>query len=546
MLMFEYIDLIRNNFNKKAAKIHTKNISKFYRSHGSKGYEEAFNYIYNEIKDQPFEKIEIETFPLNSSEGNYPAWEPIKVETKIIEPIVEKLISFNDIPTCITWYSKSTPPGGVIAEVCDVGYGLNKDDYNGLNLKGKIALATGNSPEDTLRTYDLAVKTFGAIGIISDCLIGPIPGYRTKEITPDFVSLNRLSRKYNDSWAIIISGRMGARIRELLKKSVVKIHVEIEAKTFDGEGKSLVTTLKGSDLPNQEIIIIGHVTNPEPNANCASGPALMIELSKSFFSIIKKNKLLKPKRTIKFLFVPEGSGSIAYVENHKKNLKNIIGALCLCGIGQNQDLSKSFLTLSRTTDSTPSYLNDLSYSFLEKSVDLTNPSLKYKEIPYSPFSDNSTFNMASIPTILLSSEPNIFFHTQFLTWETTSEEVFNVSACVIGGIALFNSNANLLSVIMIINLTKIRSQERLIKKEKIYNNQLLKKSVNNVEEFVLLCNEEINYIIERDSIAIESCKNIINNQLTKKFINESKDELISHGIKIKDNLKKYASFISIT
>ena len=99
---------------------------------------------------------------------------------------------------------------------------------------------------------------------------------------------------------------------------------------------------------------------------------------------------------------------------------------------------------------------------------------------------------------------------------------------------------------MIINLTKIRSQERLIKKEKIYNNQLLKKSVNNVEEFVLLCNEEINYIIERDSIAIESCKNIINNQLTKKFINESKDELISHGIKIKDNLKKYASFISIT
>ena len=48
MLMFEYIDLIRNNFNKKAAKIHTKNISKFYRSHGSKGYEDAFNYIYNE------------------------------------------------------------------------------------------------------------------------------------------------------------------------------------------------------------------------------------------------------------------------------------------------------------------------------------------------------------------------------------------------------------------------------------------------------------------------------------------------------------------
>ena len=64
--------------------------------------------------------------------------------------------------------------------------------------------------------------------------------------------------------------------------------LKLKQKRLMVKGKAL----KGSDLPNQEIIIIGHVTNPEPNANCASGPALMIELSKSFFSIIKKNNLL--------------------------------------------------------------------------------------------------------------------------------------------------------------------------------------------------------------------------------------------------------------
>ena len=539
--MDKYTDLIKDNFNDKAAKLHTKNISQYYRSHGSKGFSDALDYIERELSNLPFDKIDIENFPLNSEEGNYPAWEPIKLEANIVKPIKEKIISYDDIPTCITWYSNSTPQGGVTAEICDVGKGLENDDYKGLDINGKIALATGDSPEDTLRTYDLAVNKFGAIGILSDCLIGPIYGFRTKDITPDFVSLNRLSRKYNDSWAVIISGKMGKRLRELLKNSSVFINVEIKAKTFDGEGKSLITTIQGSEFPKKEIIIIGHVTNPKPNANCASGPALMIELSKTFFNLIEKNIIKKPKRTVKFLFVPEGSGSQAYVKKHKKEIKNIISAICLCGIGQNQEMSKSFLTLSRTTDSTPSYLNDLSFSFLENASNLTTPPLRYREIPYSPFSDNSTFNMSGIPTILLSSEPNIFFHTQFLTWETTSEEVFNVSACVVGGITLFNANASNINVIQIINLTKIKSEQRLTNKLLIFNNQIEMYN-SNVDYCVNLIEdlkEEIDYIVERDSDAIESCINIINNSKIKIIIDETKKDLKKYGENLKIDLDKF-------
>ena len=196
--MFEYFDILKNNFNGETAKEHTRNISQYYRSHGSSGYHSALEYIHDEIKKIGLDEVTVETFPLNSlgadnvqytTDGFYPAWEPISVESSIVSPVNEKIVSYSDTPTCITWYSKSTPPGGITAEICDIGSGLSVSDYDGIDLKGKIALATGNSPEDTLRTYELAVEKFGAVGLISDCLIGPIPGYRTREITPDFVFL---------------------------------------------------------------------------------------------------------------------------------------------------------------------------------------------------------------------------------------------------------------------------------------------------------------------------------------------------------------------
>lgn len=551
--MFEYFDILKNNFNGATAKEHTRNISQYYRSHGSSGYHSALEYIHNEIKKLGLDEVTVETFPLNSlgadnvqytTDGFYPAWEPISVESSIVSPVNEKIVSYSDTPTCITWYSKSTPPGGITAEICDIGSGLNVSDYDGIDLKGKIALATGKSPEDTLRTYELAVEKFGAIGLISDCLIGPIPGYRTREITPDFVSLNRLSRKHNDSWAIMISGRKGARLRDLLANGPVKIHVELEAKTFDGQGETLIAAIKGSELPDEEAIVIGHVTNPRPNANCASGPALMIELARTYSSLISEGKIPRPKRTIRFLFVPEGTGSKAYATDHKDTLDKIVGAVCLCGVGQIQDLCKSLLTLSRTTDSVPSYLNDVAYSFLENGVKIATPPLRYREIPYSPFSDNSTLNLVGVPTVLIASEPNIFFHTQYLTWETTSEEVFNVSGVVVGGTTLLAANADLKSSVQIVNLTSTRSEERLLKKGQSFHEHLLsssKKSESQLTEFITKSKDEIDYLVERDSIALDSCKTLYKKSELEPFINNAKQQLVSTSRKIKENLDNLVS-----
>ena len=524
--MKKIIEEISQLFDGEKARLHTKEISSFYRSPGSTGYNNAFDYVHNQMNDIPFDKISVDTFPLTERSGYAPAWEPIKTEVNLIYPHHEKIISFDEVPTCLTWYSSSTGKGGVTAELCDVGSGLSEQDYHGLNLEGKIVLASGNKPEDTLRVYDLAVKKFGALGFLSDCLISPIDGLRTKELKPDYVSLNRLSRKYNDGWAVIISGRMGKKLRNLLADSKVMVNVDIEAKTFNGTGKSLICEITGKTEPENEILLVSHLTNPQPNANCASGPALMVELAKVFYDLIQKNKIDAFERTVKFLFVPEGLGSKAYIAKYSDSLSNIISMICLCGTGQDQDLSKSFLSLSRTPDSIPSFINDLSYSFLEKSVNTINPQLKFRETPYSPFSDNSYFNSASVPSVLLSSEPNIFFHTQYLTWETTSSEVFNVSACVVGGTIQYLSDVEVSSVVRLINIISARSRLRVTSKASELTNAESFKSKSSTEKLFLL-NNRIDYLINRDLLALESCNKLSKSLEIKALVEDSKKQLTS-------------------
>ena len=197
-----------------------------------------------------------------------------------------------------------------------------------------------------------------------------------------------------------------------------------------------------------------------------------------------------------------------------------------CGTGQDQDLSKSFLSLSRTPDSIPSFINDLSYSFLEKSVNTINPQLKFRETPYSPFSDNSYFNSASVPSVLLSSEPNIFFHTQYLTWETTSSEVFNVSACVVGGTIQYLSDVEVSSVVRLISIISARSRLRVTSKASELTNAESFKSKSSTEKLFLL-NNRIDYLINRDLLALESCNKLSKSSEIKALVEDSKNQLTS-------------------
>ena len=123
-------------------------------------------------------------------------------------------------------------------------------------------------------------------------------------------------------------------------------------------------------LSKKEILISTYICHPSMANNELSGPLVAIALSKFFI----KRKL---KKTLRFLFIPETIGSIAYIYKNIKSLKkNVIGGYVLTCIGDNREYS----FLKTKYENTPSDVaaqnafKDLNikfkeYSFLERGSD---------------------------------------------------------------------------------------------------------------------------------------------------------------------------------
>ena len=83
----------------------------------------------------------------------------------------------------------------------------------------------------------------------------------------------------------------------------------------------------------EEVLISTYICHPSMANNELSGPLVSLALSNYF----RKKKL---DRSIRFLFLPETIGSIAYIKKNFNNLKkNVIGGYILSCIGDNRNYS---------------------------------------------------------------------------------------------------------------------------------------------------------------------------------------------------------------
>ena len=89
--------------------------------------------------------------------------------------------------------------------------------------------------------------------------------------------------------------------------------------------------LKGRS--SKEILISTYICHPSMANNEVSGPVISTFIAKHF-------KKLKRRYSMRFIFVPETIGAIAYINKNFKNLKrNIIASYCLTCIGDDRNYS---------------------------------------------------------------------------------------------------------------------------------------------------------------------------------------------------------------
>jgi hypothetical protein len=172
---------------------------------------------------------------------------------------------------------------------------------------------------------------------------------------------------------------------------------------------------------------MGHLDHYKPGGNDnASGTAGMVEILRNLMSLVERGIIKKPKRTIRFLWVPELHGTIAYLWENKDIGKRAIAGMNLDMIGENAADCEATFNLTYSPYSTPGYINDVMTNLLPwlEEDGFFSPKgsrlrFNYRIKPYSGGSDHymfcdPTFN---IPTLMLGHR-NVFHHTNMDTMGT--------------------------------------------------------------------------------------------------------------------------------
>ena len=435
----DFGNAVKDELSGSGAKSYVAGLTRYHRVQASPMMHASAEHVRDELKSFGMDDVRIERFPADGRRRYWthitvPGWTVRGAELRLVEPNERLLARFSDIPQSLHSYSQGTPQGGVTAELVDVGKGISSEDYVGKRVKGKLVLATGRG---SIVQKEAVVKR-GAAGVITDGLSYEFPGVRESTDIPDAHAYQGIWPDAEDAkmvkFGFSLSRRQGNELKKYLAEGKkVKLHAKVDAEFCLGSYSVVNASIRGCERPQEEIFLVAHLCHPKPSANDnASGSGLLIEVARTISSLIRSGRVTLPKRTIRFLWVPETTGSVAFLSKHPELYSRLKAGINMDMVGEDQTLCRSTLTMDCTPDSLPSYLNDFVFSMIERANAEYDPMVKtgmvsnfrYARTTYSGGSDHAEFNESTVgaPCVGLTQWPDMFYHTSLDTLDKVSEE----------------------------------------------------------------------------------------------------------------------------
>ena len=453
-------------------------ITRYHRIPGSQGYLDALEIVRSEFRKAGFDSEEVYEYPADGKHQtgmwrSSEVWELKNASLEIIAPNKAKgvLIDACVNPITVAYRSSNTPPEGIEATVVDVGDAESARDFMLQDVPGGILLARPG-----IRVWTLGIAQFGAAGI----LFGPRG--MGKIDSPDLVEWNQVPQyllKGKSAFAFQLSERQYRQLKDLVakekaKNQKVRVRAILDVSIHPGNITVFSTVIKGQKLPDEEILLVAHLCHPKPSANDnASGVAAVLELARVWKRLISQGRIPPPARTIRFLILPEWSGSIPWVQAEviAKNRK-IIAALVLDMVGSDQEKAGSTLTFDETPVSLPSFVNDRMESALERAacepicqVGYAPTPFRWERVPFQGGSDHLPFvdPGANIPALCLTEWPDRFYHSSGDTVDKTNPVVIHRTMLAVAQVAMELANADILVAESFRLTTAWAGQRRLLR-----------------------------------------------------------------------------------
>ncbi|HWK35926.1 M28 family peptidase, partial [Sphingomonas sp.] len=377
--------------------------------------------ISEKAKEYGFTNVIVETF------GDVPqAWQPTVGELWLTTPKKVKLFDIHDVALSLASLNAN---GDLSADLVNVGFG-RAEDFAGKDVKGKFVLTSGT----TGQVYNLAIER-GAIGVLGLSTMG---AQRAIDYPRSIVSSTVNAKPGTVAWSITpeVRGYLESLILRGEKLSIRSLTKSVQV---PGKNEYVHAEIAGDGSSTQEVGIACHLYEGviKQGANDDnSGCAMTLEVGRAYIKLVKEGKLPAPRRTINFQFVPEISGTNAYLNKYPAKTKAMIGTLNFDMEAIRLIDSRASWLMHRTPDTFPSYLNDIGQSMMEYVSDITRERIRFRRAfagyaPTQPVesphgskdafyikvdkhygsSDHVTYMQHGIPSIIFNTWPDMWYHS---------------------------------------------------------------------------------------------------------------------------------------
>jgi hypothetical protein len=456
--------VLSNRFDPPNARALVAFMERYWRLAGNTGFNASLDEIHRQLVQGGFEGVTdmrqkvdaarawFEEFP---NEGH--GWDHAEARVTMVggEGVPDEvLLSRERHRVTLAVNSFSTPVGGFVGPVVDVGAGTAPGDYEGKELRGAVVL--GDGPIEQLWT--LAVQERNAAGVISTELapfVAPdAPGaLPTPRETWDIVQWGAIPYDADRrSFGFKASPRAAARLRQRLAGGLIAVRVDIQSTFSPGPNRTLVAEIPGRSRSHERIVIVAHVQEPGANDN-ATGCGTLLEIARTLRRAIRAGELPPPARTITFLWVDEMRGSRHWLTTHPDLARGVQYAFSLDMTGQDTSKTGGTFLIEKAPDPSAVWerlsdrhtewwtgepykgpmrgtlLNDLHYAMCLRRGRSTGWDVRLN--PYEGGSDHSVFLEANIPAVLDWHFTDRYYHTNLDRLDKTSGgEIMNVGVAV--------------------------------------------------------------------------------------------------------------------
>jgi hypothetical protein len=413
-------DLIAGEASGEQAYYHILELAPYEKDRKAEEYQGELRetaYVYGKLKEYGLPNAQVER------PGKVKTWDGISATLWEVSPKTSKIADYRDLTAFL---AQGSAGADVQTQLVWVGRGTPAE-IEAAGVKGKIIVTETAGA----RVHSEAVRA-GAAGIVSY--------YAPRPLVDPVQIPNASIPAGSPIFCFNLPPREGYAIKDrLLAGDSIVVHAKVETAQVETDLQIPSCYIPGTDASAGEVLLSAHLfegyVKLGANDN-SSGSAAILDAARTLNQLIESGDIPRPKRNIRFLWIPEISGSAAWVAQHKDITDRTLCNLNLDMVGLWLSKSNSYLCLHRTTMGNPHYVNDVTEALFHYvgatnkgftatgagrpeplkpvfSITGSHDPFYYSVGAHQGSSDHEVFNDFSVgvPAIMMVTWPDNYYHT---------------------------------------------------------------------------------------------------------------------------------------